>query len=132
VVTKFRVVPAQSSAQDWLHTADDDILGCRGQGHRYPKLRAGRRKIKGIQVRPPVDGIYQIEATCPDCGTIRIENTLPGGALERPVRYRYIYPDNYRPAKGTLQEGERITRQASFGETWRRSREEILSSADTA
>jgi hypothetical protein len=127
MVTKFTVVPDEISAEQWLHAADDDVLGCRGQGHNFPKIKRTRTgKIKGIDVVPQDrQGVSRIFATCPDCGTIRIEDTQPDGLLPSPHRYHYIYPyygpgdpRNYRPPKGT-----KVKRSMSFDETWRRVQE---------
>jgi hypothetical protein len=118
VVTKFNVVPEDITAQQWVYKTDDDILGCRGQGHGFPKIRRGRA-AKGINSYAVGEGITRIEVTCRDCGTVRIEDTLPGGEVPTPHRYSYIYPPNYSPPKGV-----RVSRRLSFDETWRRVRED--------
>jgi hypothetical protein len=135
MVTRFTVVgtEAEQTAQDWLYAADEDVLGCRGQGHRFPKIRRTRSgSIRGVRVVPMVEGVNRMFSTCPDCGTVRIEDTLPGtgGMLPSPHRYHYIYPPKYRPQKGT-----KVTRGAAFEETMRRVIEDgglALAAADTA
>ena len=130
MVTKIRVVPALMDAQEWLYRADDDVLGCRGQGHRFPRIkRTNSGIIKGIRAIPiqldSGQSVSRIFATCPDCGTVRVEDTLPGGLLPSPHRYHYVYPfygegdpRNYRPPKGI-----KVPRRLSFDETWRRVNE---------
>jgi hypothetical protein len=118
VVTKFTVVTDDITADQWLFAADDDVLGCRGQGHRFPKIRRGR-PVRGIEVVPQRAGVSQIRSTCPDCKTIRVENTLPGGEIPDPHRYTYFYAEGYRPPKGV-----KVPRRRSFDETMRRVRED--------
>lgn len=126
MVARMRLVE-ETTADQWLNNADDDVLGCRGQGHHFPKLgrRRGTRKVpKGIKVHPPLDGVYQIDSTCPDCGTVRIMETSPDGEIRSPNRYRYEYPEGYRPPKGVA-----VSRRAAYSESWRRDREEIEAEA---
>jgi hypothetical protein len=130
MVTRFTVVPDEVDAQQWLYAAAEDVPGCRGQGHAFPKIKRTRTGIiKGIRVIPVAtegrSGVSRIFATCPDCGTVRIEDTLPGDLLPAPHRYTYVYPfigagdpRNYKPPKGV-----KVPRRMSFDETWRRVNE---------
>jgi hypothetical protein len=133
MVAKIRLVTEDMTAEDWLAAASDEVLVCRGQGHDFAKLERTRSGIiKGFTVRPPREGIYQTESTCPRCKAVRIELTLPGGELPDPHRYRYVYPfygpgdpRNYKPPKGV-----KVRRRAAFNETWRRTREVVLALAE--
>ena len=121
MVARLEVVREEVTPEDWVQQADDDVLACRGQSHHFPRLRRGRggRVPKGIRVNPPVDGVYVIEATCPDCQTVRIMETMPSGEIATPNRYRYIYPPNYKPPKGV-----RVPPRVAYAESWRRVRED--------
>jgi hypothetical protein len=111
-------------ARDWLHDADDDILGCRGQGHNWPKLRPGRTP-RGLAVEGPFhDGVMEIIYTCRDCGKKRRLITAPNGVLDLPAQYSYKDPPGYKTPKGSG-----ITRRQCLEETWRRSSEELIARA---
>src|SRR6185437_9825193 len=77
-------------AQNWLDQADDDVLGCRGQGHRWPKLRPTARLPKGLRINGPWhEGVMELVFTCLDCGKQRRLITKPHGQLDLPARYTY-------------------------------------------
>jgi hypothetical protein len=108
-------------ARAWLGDADDDILGCRGQRHSFPKLRPGRLP-RGLRAEGPYhDGVMELVFTCPDCKTERRLVTAPAGVLDLPAKYSYKYPEAYKSPKGSG-----LTRRQCLEETWRRSREELM------
>lgn len=125
MATRIRRVDqtALESPEYWLSKAPDHVLACRGQGHRFPKIKSSRAP-RGVKARRQRDGGYQVTFTCPDCGTERTLVTLPGGALEdAPRRYTYKYADDYRAPKGT-------SRTACFEETWHRVLEDLKVKGD--
>ena len=96
------------AAEQWLHGAELAFLLCRGS-HSFPKPRRGRGGDlvlpKGYRVRRERQGVYEVEETCPDCGTKRIYIT-DTGQLSGPRdarNYRYDWPDGYRQPKGAAQ-----------------------------
>jgi hypothetical protein len=99
----------------WLTAAGDAFLGCRGH-HNFPRLRPGKQR-RGVSFSRNHDGSYQIRQACPDCGTVRVMTTLPGGELDPAARYSYDYPEGYRTP------GLRITGRMALSELWRRARE---------
>jgi hypothetical protein len=130
MATRLRIVDddPEGTAADWLTSADDRYLACRGAGHAFPKLRAGRggKLPRGLRATPQHDGAYQLVMTCRDCGTERTLTTLPGGELDLPARYTYRHPEGYKTPKGA---GEYVTRRACLAESWRRAREAMAAEA---
>lgn len=127
---RLRAVPDDPHKQglDWLSTADDAIVACRAQGHRWPKLvpgRIGARGNKGIRAVRLSDGSVELVFPCPDCDTERRLVTLPGGRLDESAMYRYTYPKGYASPKGSD-----LTRRDAFTEVYRRTREELLSMSE--
>ena len=130
-----RVVGLQSSntdeaARQWLAYVDDEILGCRGQSHNWPKLRPGKPR-RGVRiVGPYVDGVMEIVQTCADCGKTRRLITAPHGVLDLPARWGYKDPRT-RPGHEPFAapKGSGITRRQCLEETWRRAREDLLAHA---
>lgn len=115
-------------AQDYLHNADDKILGCRGQGHNWPKLRPTQVMPRGLRVEGPYhDGVMELVFTCRDCGMVRRLLTAPHGVLDLPAQYSYKQPEGYKAPKGSG-----VTRRQCLEETWRRSYEDLRSVAERA
>jgi hypothetical protein len=121
MATVLRVVedPPDVQAAEWLQSADDKILACRGWGHSWPKVRAGRMR-KGISAVRQHGGCYQVTFTCADCGMERTLTTLPGGQLDLPAKYTYRQPKGYASPKGSG-----ISRRDCAGESWRRAVETV-------
>ena len=116
MATKIRSF--EETPEEWLAKADDKILACRGQGHSWPKLRAGRTP-KGLTARRQIDGCYQLTFICRDCGMERTMTTLPTGEIDFPAKYTYKAPEGYKTPKGSF-----ITRRECLAEEWRRVLEE--------
>lgn len=111
---------------DWLHSAPNAVIACRGQGHAFPKLKPGKNP-KGIrhQVR---EGQVELVTTCRDgCGKERRIVTAPGVGIELPAKYTYNNPEGYRAPKGLG-----VTRRDCFEEAVRRTREDIEEAAKLA
>lgn len=91
-------------ADDYLGKVDDSFLACRAQEHNWPKLALKKGLLtynKGIEVRKEKRGVYTINATCRDCGTVRTITTLSGGIMGATNKYTYTYPEGYRSPKGS-------------------------------
>jgi hypothetical protein len=120
----------EKQAEVWMTSADDDVLGCRASGHAFPKIRATRagKLPKGVSARRQWDGCYQLTSVCRDCGTERTITTLPGGMIDLPAHYKYVYPvdsegrNRYAAPKGT---GGFTSRRECLREAWRRALETI-------
>lgn len=115
---------------DWLANADDEVLACRGQGHRWPKLVKPGKLPKGISARiaDPKEGQVELIAMCPDCKKSRRMITLPAGEIDFPqVAWRAYKDDPNGRYKGP--KGVRITPSMARNETYRRFREAILAQA---
>lgn len=104
-------------AQEYLNHTDDTILGCRGQGHSWPKLH---KTGKGIRIVREREGGYQIVSICSDCGMERTLTTLPNGIIEHPAKYQYRQPKGYKAPKGS-----NVSRRDCLDELWRRVLEDI-------
>jgi hypothetical protein len=109
----------EETPEDWLYNTSDIILACRGQGHAWPKLRAGRLP-KGVNAIRQIDGSWEIVSICRDCGMERRLVTLPTGDIDYPARYTYKSPKGYKTPKGS-----EITRRDCLSEGWRRMREDM-------
>jgi hypothetical protein len=116
-----RIVVMEESPEDWLFNAPDSVLACRGQGHAWPKLRAGRLP-KGARATRMHNGSWELITICRDCGMERRLVTLPTGDIDYPAKYSYKQPEGYKTPKGS-----EITRRQCFGEEWRRMREDMQS-----
>jgi len=84
----------------FINTLDDDFLGCRTQGHRFPKLRPGRIPAN-IRLARFRDGAFQLTFICPDCGTEKTRTTLPGGGYNAAAHNSYRYPNGYQSPRGS-------------------------------
>lgn len=112
-------------AQSWLYNTRDEILGCGGQFHRWPKLLPGKRLPKGVRtVGPYEEGVFELIETCADCGMERRLITAPNAVLDLPARYTYKQPVGYKTPKGSG-----ITRRQKFEETLRRLGEDLWAEA---
>jgi hypothetical protein len=109
-------------AQDWLYSADNKVLGCKGQRHDFPILRPGRSLPRGLRIEGPYhDGVMELVFTCrAGCGTVRRLVTAPAAQLDLPAMYRYKYHDAYKYPKGSG-----ITKRDCLYETWRRAKEDL-------
>ncbi len=96
------------AAEQWLHGAELAFLLCRGS-HSFPKPRRGRGGDlvlpRGYRVRRERQGVYEVEETCPDCGTQRtyINQTGQLSGRRDSRNYRYDWPNGYRQPKGAAQ-----------------------------
>lgn len=105
------------TVEEFLAMLDDATLECRAQQHSWPLLKPGRN-VKGIAVRAVVEGCYQVEFTCRNCGTVRVKTTLPRGEWDPAATYSYKHPAGYLAPKGVT-----VTRAEAMGELWRRMME---------
>jgi hypothetical protein len=109
--------------QEWLYSTDPAILGCRGQGHAFPKIKTGKLDPKRNWLEHSQhDGQWQLVQLCRDgCGTERCVTTNPGGTdIDLPARFRYRRTKpGYSPPAGV-----RVTRRECFSEVMRRRRED--------
>lgn len=85
---------------DIINSMDDEEVLCRGPaGHRF-SLDQRRRKgsrLKGVEAVRQVDGCYLVIETCLECGMVeRWSVTLPGGAYDVDVIYRYRYSRKWK------------------------------------
>jgi hypothetical protein len=121
---------AEQRVADWLASADDAVLACRGQGHRWPKLIRPGKLPKGItaKIADPKEGQVELVAMCPDCRKSRRMITLPAGEVSFPeVKWRAYKED---PAgRYKAPPGVRITPSQARNETYRRFSEAILAQA---
>ncbi len=115
-----------AAAQQWLWQAKEEVVGCRGQGHGFVKIRSGKTRGKNLRVERTVDGAWQLVQLCRDgCGVERTLTTVPGGTdIELPARFKYRRPKDYSPPKGV-----KVTRRECFAEAYRRAREELVQEA---
>jgi hypothetical protein len=104
----------EQAGLDHLNNADDEVIFCKGERHTFEKLRSGPLP-KSVKAIPQHDGSFQLEATCTDCGTVRIRTTLPGGYLDRSVHYSYRHPEGYLAPKGAG-----LSKADYADEAWRR------------
>jgi hypothetical protein len=82
-------------ARDFLSRIPEDQLACRAQGHSWPKIRPDRELPRGTSAARQRDGAFQVRETCAVCGTVRTWTTLPGGAFNMDVQYRYEHPQDW-------------------------------------
>lgn len=85
---------------DLVSEMDDEEVLCRGPaGHRFPldqRRRKGAR-LKGVEAVRQVDGCYLVVETCLECGMVeRWSVTLPGGAYDVEMIYRYRYSRRWK------------------------------------
>ena len=119
-----------TEARDWLDHADDDVLGCRGQGHRWPKLRPVAKLPKGLHINGPWhEGVMELVFTCLDCGKQRRLITKPHGVLDLPARYSYKDTDGTPSEHYKAPKGAGITRRQCLEKTWQRSQETLTAIA---
>lgn len=78
-----------------IDSMDDEEVECRGPaGHSFALDRRRRKgsRLKGVEAVRQVDGCYLVIETCLECGMVeRWSVTLPGGAYDVDVIYRYRY-----------------------------------------
>ena len=100
--------------QQYLARLSPEQAECMGQGHSWPKIRSGRALPKGVDAVPQKMGAFQVRETCQVCRSVRIWTTLPGGAFDMDIQYRYIHPDNWV----TQETGTGVTRRDIRADTW--------------
>lgn len=126
MVTRLVVIKDDDeiSAEQWIHDADDSIIGCRGQGHAWPKLRTGRANSKYVKLETDgKDGCWQLIQICRDCKMERcVTTTSDTHEIDMPAKFKYRAPAGYKGPKGIT-----ISRRACFAESWRRRREDLTS-----
>lgn len=110
------------AAEQWLHGAELAFLLCRGS-HNFPKprVKAGQLVLpKGYTARRQREGVYEVEETCPDCGTKRSYETGTGvifgprGSGQK--SYHYEWPKGYLQPKGAARH---ISNADCKAEAWR-------------
>lgn len=120
---RFQMLNKEAAISDeWIKQASDTVIGCRAQGHAWPKLRIKKQNSKYIRIETDGrDGSWQLTQICRDCGMERTLTTLPGSHdIDLPAKYQYHQPDGYKVPKGV-----QISRRECFAEAWRRSREDM-------
>lgn len=85
----------------FIKNLDDDFLGCRTEGHRWPKLKRAGKMPRGVRPVRLRDGSFQLTYTCLDCGTEKVRLTLPGGHYDGSTHNSYRYPPGYQSPKGS-------------------------------
>lgn len=124
MATVLRVIETdpEQAAAEWIMHAQDAIIGCRGQGHAWPKLKTGKQNSKYVRIDiDQKEGVWQLVQICRDCGKERVVTTQPQTHdIDLPAKFRYRDPEGYKAPKGI-----RVTRRACFAESWRRSRETL-------
>jgi len=85
---------------DVIHSMDDEEVECRGpKGHKFPldqRYRQGKR-VRGLEAVRQINGCYLVIETCLECGMVeRWSVTLPGGAYDIDVLYRYKYSKRWK------------------------------------
>lgn len=100
--------------QNYLASLDQRQAECMSQGHAWPKIRAGKPLPKGVEVEPQRSSQYQVNETCGTCGSVRTWTTLPGGAFDMDIQYRYQHPKWW-----VVQEtGTGVTRRDIKADIW--------------
>jgi len=132
MATIIRVVDDRTQEQkqaDWLHGLDDNRIACRGDHHDWPVLRPGRKLGRGIRAHRQVDGCYQVEVTCRNCGRVRVKTTLPGGVLDG-SKWSYRDPRGWSAPKGLgLNRGDYV---AELGRRMAETLTELWAAGDAA
>lgn len=88
-----------SSKDEHIARLSPEQLACRGGRHDWPlnHLRLNHalpRGMKAVQI-PETYGVWQMEETCPVCGTERIWTTGRGHSFRSDTVFSYVYPDNW-------------------------------------
>lgn len=81
--------------QTYLASLSAEQATCMSQGHSWPKIRPGKALPRGVDAVPDKMGAFQVRETCPVCHTVRTWTTLPGGAFDMDVQYRYEHPKDW-------------------------------------
>lgn len=112
----------ETSAEQWLHNADDDVLACRGAGrHSFDKLHRNRPLPNTHTVPFSRQGVVAIVQTCPDCRCVeRMIVTAQRGQIDLPTRWSYKRLDS----KYTAPKGVKITPRMALAEEVRRINED--------
>lgn len=112
-----------TAAREWVETADDDVLACRGAvRHGFDKLHRNR-PMPNTHTEPVEGsrhGVYVVVQTCPDCGLVEREMvTGPHAEIDLPARWRYRVDKRYKAPKGS-----RVTPRMCLAEEVRRMNED--------
>jgi len=99
--------------QQYLASMDDDQAVCMSQGHSWPKIRPNKPLPKGIEAIPEKNGQFQVRETCSSCKTVRVWTTLPGGAFDMDITYKYIRPEHW-----VVRHGEDVTPRDIRAHVW--------------
>lgn len=100
--------------QNYLASLSPEQATCMGQGHDWPKIRPGRALPKGVDAVPQRMGAFQVRETCSTCKTVRTWTTLPGGAFNLDIQYRYEHPKDWVVRHGEVD----VTRRDIRADTW--------------
>jgi hypothetical protein len=113
-------------AEEWLFFVDASIVGCRGQGHAFPKIKSAKLNPRQSWLeRNQRTGRMQLVQLCRDgCGSERYVTTNDTGTdIDLPATFRYRRrKKNYSPPRGA----RRVSRRECFAETMRRRRLDML------
>jgi hypothetical protein len=111
---EVRHITPDSGARQYLASLGEAQATCMSQGHSWPKIRPGKALPKGVDAVPQRMGAFQVRETCPVCRTIRTWTTLPGGAFDMDVQYRYEHPQDWVTKHGDVD----VTRRDIKADVW--------------
>lgn len=93
--TKVTHITRDQGKAQYLASLGEGQATCMSQGHSWPKIRPGKSLPKGVDAVPQKMGAFQVRETCPVCHTVRTWTTLPGGAFDMDVSYKYERPRDW-------------------------------------
>lgn len=109
-----RLSSPDRARQQYLASLSAEQAVCMGQGHDWPKIKPGKALPRGIEAVPQHNGQFQVRETCPVCKTVRTWTTLPGGAFDLDIQYRYEHPKDWVTRHGDVE----VTRRDIRADTW--------------
>lgn len=102
------------SRQNYLAGLSPEQATCMSQGHSWPKIRPGKALPKGVDAVPQKMGAFQVRETCPVCRMVRTWTTMPGGAFDVDVQYRYERPEGWVVRDSSIE----VTRRDIKASVW--------------